>query len=53
MRLKPLSEKGRFRRLSEHAGRNVSERRAGPEKGMCGADPAESKGKAAVAAGQR
>ena len=31
--------KGHFRRLSEHAGRNASERRAGLEKHNVGADP--------------
>ena len=33
--------KGRFRRLSERAGRNNSERRAGPETENAGADPPE------------
>jgi hypothetical protein len=36
---------GRVRRLGKHAGRNVSERRAGLEKGNAGADPAEIRGR--------
>jgi len=36
------------RRLSEHAGRNVSERRAGLEKGRCGSRPHRTWGKAAA-----
>ena len=34
-------------RLSEHAGRNVSERRAGPETGNCESRPSVNKGKTA------
>jgi hypothetical protein len=36
---------GRVRRLGKHAGRNVSERRAGLEKGNAGADPPEIRGR--------
>src|SRR5437867_11586061 len=38
-------KKGCFRQLSEHAGRNASERRAGLEKGNVGADPPVSRGR--------
>ena len=37
--------KGRFRRLREQAGRNVSERRAGLETANVGADPPEDRGR--------
>ena len=37
--LKHPNQKGPHRRFSDHAGRNVSERRAGPAKGNAGADP--------------
>jgi hypothetical protein len=36
---------GRFWRLGKHAGRNTSERYAGPEKGNAGADPPEIRGR--------
>jgi hypothetical protein len=36
---------GRVRRLGKHAGRNVSKRRAGLEKGNAGADPPEIRGR--------
>ena len=38
-------KKGRVRRLSERAGRNVSERRAGLETGNVGADPPVTRGR--------
>jgi len=38
-------KKGRVRRLSTHAGRNVSERRAGLEKANVGADPSNARGR--------
>jgi hypothetical protein len=42
--LKPLVQRA-FKRLGEQAGRNVSERCAGPEKGNAGADPPEIRGR--------
>src|SRR5688572_21775880 len=39
--LKPWMERVAFRRLCERAGRNESERRAGPETENAGADPPE------------
>jgi hypothetical protein len=39
---------GRFWRLSEQAGRNMSERRAGLERPRCGSRPVSISGKAAV-----
>jgi hypothetical protein len=43
--LKHSDEKGRVRRLSERAGRNASERRAGLETGNVGADPPVTRGR--------
>ena len=41
----PLREKGRLGRFSDHAGRNASERRAGPETASAEADPPFSRGR--------
>jgi len=43
--LKHSGEKGRHGWLSDHAGRNASERRAGLETGVAEADPPELRGR--------
>src|SRR3954468_19181357 len=44
---------GRLRRLGEQAGRNASERRAGPETRRCGSRPGCYTGKAAASGDRR